>query len=148
MQISSSSGNYALAPAGAPSSIQGGAQSLTPKEQLANLKLQDAIRNLMDETLARDNDAMTMPQSVGKGGVSEIVEKLPIDLKELRKHRVLEPVDDVEDNTTFQPPAGTAGQGRPAANVDAMASSLQRQHAQRLTRDSQMLDAMLDSLRK
>ncbi len=134
MQITSCHSLHSPTPIAATSAPGGAAAGDSARQKLTHLRLEDVLESMVECTLDADN-ALELMQVRGLNGALDIEKKVPVDLKEIRKMRI--PVQDagVEDNSTFVAPAGvSAGSGLP------------RQHVERLTRDTQLLDGLMDRL--
>lgn len=136
MQIASSHSLYSPTPIAATSAPGGAAAGDSPQQKLTHLRLEDVLKSMVECTLDADN-ALELQQTSDLNGASDMEKKVPVDLKEIRKMRI--PVEDagVEDNSTFVAPAGVSA-----------GSGLSRQHVERLTRDTQLLDGLMDRLSK
>lgn len=140
----SSAGNYSIASTAA-ASLDSGAAGITPKQQLTTLKVEQALRKAVDEALADDNAAMTIPQDGEQGGAAvsgsesdKDRELIPFDIKEMRKHRMTVEEDSVEDNTTFGPHVGLGGQYAEAG--------VSNERVVKAMRSTQILDGLMGIL--
>lgn len=136
MQIASSPSLHSPTPIAAAYAPEGAAAGDSPKQKLTNLRLEEMLKLIVECTLDADN-ALELMQVKDLNGALDIAKKVPVDLKQIRKMRI--PVEDagVENNSNLVAPAGVSAD-----------SGLSRQHVERLTRDTQLLDGLMDRLSK
>lgn len=143
MHITSSSGQYAVAPSAA-ASFDGAAPSTSSKQQLGKLRLEFILKEVVDAAIQRDNDSMTVPTdedksvSIYKSEPDNSEELVPIDLKQMRKLRPKAENDNMDDNTTFGPNVGLGMQ-----DADSV---MRRQKVDQVNQKTEMLDGLMASL--